>query len=115
MNILRYLKNSYIVYIMKIMDHIQMAFDCISEPCCDLLNTIFFCCGKRHRCKICGLRYKRLCQLSSHVKYEHNEVFSFGSSKEFKRNNSKLYARVNTHHHNSEHSLHTSDYEHNIV
>lgn len=72
---------------MKIIAQLQMAFTCISEPCYDLLNTVFFCCGKR---------YKRICQISRYIKEEHDEVFSFGSAEGFKRNEKKIYSRVCT-------------------
>ena len=82
------------------MDQLQMIFTCICEPMGDFFHTIFFCCGKRFRCQICGIRFKHLSQLSRHIKDEHDEIFSFGSSDDFKRANNKLYARVITNHFN---------------
>lgn len=73
--------------------HLQTIFKCIFEPISDLFHTIFFCCGKRFRCQICGIRYIYLNQLSKHIKDKHNEIFSFGSYDDFKKDNKKLYTK----------------------
>jgi uncharacterized C2H2 Zn-finger protein len=81
---------------MEILGHLQMMASCICEPCYDFFHTICFCCGKRFRCQICGVRFKRLNQLSRHIRDQHDEVFSFGTASEFKRDDNKLYAKINT-------------------
>lgn len=66
---------------------------CMCNNIVDLLYYMF-CCSRRYKCEICESRHRSRRQLREHIKYNHNEIFSFGQSSEFK-NGQKLYDKIN--------------------
>lgn len=80
---------------MNIVENAKMAFKCVCVPVSDLFHNLFFCCGKRHKCQICSTRFKSISGLSTHIRNDHREIFSFGTSIELTRNHKKIYSKIN--------------------
>lgn len=79
---------------MNIVENAKMAFRCVCDPLSDLVHIMFFCCGKKHRCQICGIRFKNISRLSKHIRDDHKEIFSFGTSIELTKNRQRLYSKI---------------------
>jgi len=88
---------------MIFLNNIIRIFKCLCEPLISFFcktscflkkskNFIFyFCGGYPYMCDICDKRFKSKSILSYHLKQNHHEIFSFGSSYEI---NKKIYKKI---------------------